>query len=71
VQLSTARDPKVLRTLAAACAEAGLFSDAIAAATQAREIAIDQSKLGLANSLEKEIALYSAQAPLREADSSK
>jgi Flp pilus assembly protein TadD len=71
VQLSTGRDSKSLRTLAAACAEAGRFSDAIATAKQAREIAIEQNKLGLANSLEKEIGLYAAHAPLREAESSK
>jgi protein O-mannosyl-transferase len=68
VQLSSGTDPNSLRTLAAASAETGLFSEAIATAKQAMEIAMVQGKLGLARSLEKEIALYRAHTPLRETE---
>jgi tetratricopeptide (TPR) repeat protein len=69
VQLSNGSDPNSLRTFAAACAEAGRFSEAIAAAEQAMEIAVVQGKRGLANILQAEITLYRAHAPLRESES--
>jgi tetratricopeptide (TPR) repeat protein len=69
VQLSSGRDPNFLRTLAAAYAESGRFSEAIAAAQQAIAIAASQGKSDLAKSLKKEIALYREHTSLREMES--
>jgi tetratricopeptide (TPR) repeat protein len=66
VQLSGGKDPNYLRTLAATYAEVGQFSEAIATAEQAMQIAIVQGKSGLATILEKEVILYRAHTPLRE-----
>jgi Flp pilus assembly protein TadD len=66
VQLSGGKDPNYLRTLAAAYAEIGQFSEAIATAEQAMQIAIVQGKSKLATILEKEVILYRARTPLRE-----
>ena len=66
VELSGSRDPNFLRTLAAACAESGRFSEAIAAAKQAMVIASMQGNSGLANGLESEIAAYRLRIPLRQ-----
>jgi tetratricopeptide (TPR) repeat protein len=66
VQLSGGREPSFLRTLAAAYAESGRFSEAVAAARQASVIATMQGKTKLANSLEKDLLLYRAHLPLRE-----
>src|SRR5437667_3767658 len=55
VELSRSRDPNFLRTLAAAYAENGRFSEAIAAAKQAIVIANMQGSSGLAKTLESEI----------------
>jgi tetratricopeptide (TPR) repeat protein len=66
VQLSGGREPSFLRTLAAAYAESGRFSEAVAAARQASVIATMQGKTKLANSLEKDLLLYRGHLPLRE-----
>ena len=66
VQLSGGREPSFLRTLAAAYAESGRFSEAVAAARQASVIATMQGKTRLANSLEKDLLLYRGHLPLRE-----
>jgi hypothetical protein len=66
VQLSGGREPAFLRTLAAAYAESGRFSEAVAAARQASAIATMQGKTKLANSLEKDLLLYLGHLPLRE-----
>jgi Flp pilus assembly protein TadD len=66
IQLSRDEDPKLLRTLAAAYAESDRFSEAVAAAEQAMQIATVQGKSGLANVLEKELVLYRGRLPLRE-----
>ena len=66
VQLSGGKDPNYLRTLAAAYAEIGQFSEAIATAEQAIQIAIVQGKSKLTTILEKEVILYRAHTPLRE-----
>ncbi len=57
----------VLRTLAAAYAETGRFSDAIATAQQAIELARATGNEGLAVDLEKNISAYRANQPLRSA----
>jgi tetratricopeptide (TPR) repeat protein len=66
VQLSGGRDPNYLRTLAAAYAETGRFSEAIEAARQGMEIATIQGDFRLANLLQGDIALYREHVPIRE-----
>jgi len=66
VQLSAGKNPIFFRTLAAAYAESGRFSDAVAAARRSMEMATAQDNRGLVKALGREIALYQARAPLRE-----
>jgi tetratricopeptide (TPR) repeat protein len=68
VELSSDGDPNTLRTLAAAYAESGRFSEATATAEQAMQIAIGQGKSELMSNLGKEITLYRAHVPLRETE---
>ena len=65
VELSAGRDPKFIRTLAAAYAESGRFPEAVTTAKQAVMIATMQSKSGLAHVLEEDVRLYRANIPLR------
>jgi Flp pilus assembly protein TadD len=65
VAISGGREPQFIRTLAAAYAESGRFSESIAAAQQAAMIANMQGKRRLANNLEKDLLLYRAYLPLR------
>jgi protein O-mannosyl-transferase len=67
VQLSAGREPRFLRTLAAAYAESGRFSEALAVAQQAAMIASMQGKTDMANKLEKDAVLYRGGLPLRDA----
>jgi len=71
VQLSRSADPSCLRTLAAANAEAGQFSEAIKVAQRGKEIATSQGKLQLANALQGDIALYEIGLPLRQTSPAK
>jgi tetratricopeptide (TPR) repeat protein len=66
VQLSGGREPRFLRTLAAAYAESGRFSEALAVAQQAAAVATMQGKTDVANRLEKDLVLYRGRLPLRE-----
>jgi protein O-mannosyl-transferase len=66
VELSNTEDPKFLRALAAAYAEAGRFSEAIEAAQRSMTIATRQSNLEVAHLLEGDIALYQIGLPLRQ-----
>jgi protein O-mannosyl-transferase len=66
VQLSGGREPGFLRTLAAAYAESGRFSEALAVAQQAAVIATMQGKTDVANRLKKDLVLYRGSLPLRE-----
>src|SRR6478609_1420675 len=66
VQLSGGREPRFLRTLAAAYAENGRFSEAIAVAQQAAVIATMQGKPDMAKRLEKDLVLFRGNLPLRE-----
>jgi tetratricopeptide (TPR) repeat protein len=66
VQLSGGRDPQFRRTLAAAYAETGRFSEAANAAEQAMAIANLQGNSRLATALKQDIVLYREQMPLRE-----
>lgn len=65
-RLAGDRAPAILRTLAAAYAEAGRFPEAIETAQKALEIAILQSDAGLAGALEAQLALYQAGKPFHE-----
>jgi cytochrome c-type biogenesis protein CcmH/NrfG len=66
VSLSGGRQPLFFRTLAAAYAETGRFSDAIAVVQQTVAIARMQGQTGLANLLEEDVLLYRGHLPLRE-----
>ena len=66
VQLSGGREPRFLRTLAAAYGESGRFSEALAVAQQAAAVATMQGKTDVANRLEKDLVLYRGRLPLRE-----
>jgi protein O-mannosyl-transferase len=71
-QLSGGADPVILCTLGAACAEAGRFSEAVAAAQLALRLAEAQSNQALAEDLRFELKLYQAGTPFHspEPDSS-
>ena len=66
VQLTQGREPAILDTLAAAYAEAGRFPDALQTARKAVQLATDQNKSSLADSVEAKIPLYEAGTPFRE-----
>jgi tetratricopeptide (TPR) repeat protein len=66
VALSGGREPHFLRTLAAAYAETGRFSEAAATAQRAASTARMQGKAGLATALEQDLMLYRAHLPLRK-----
>jgi Flp pilus assembly protein TadD len=59
--------PLVLRTLAAAYAEAGEFSQAVSTAQRAIDLATAQKNPSLATTLRHELDLYQANTPYREA----
>ena len=65
-RLTRGNDPVILHTLAAAYAEKGQFSQAIAAAQQALKIADEQGLVPLAESLRNKIVLYQAGSPYHE-----
>jgi tetratricopeptide (TPR) repeat protein len=66
VQLSSGREPQFMRTLAAAYAESGRFSEALAAAQQAAAMATMQGKNDLANRLKKDLVLYRERQPIHD-----
>ena len=63
VQLSSGKDPNYLRSLAAACAETGRFSEAKETAQRALQVAQVQGNSTLANAIRDEIALYELALP--------
>ena len=65
VRLSGGREPQFMRTLAAAYAESGRFSEALAAAQQASVMATMQGKTDMANRLKKDLVLYREHQPMR------
>jgi Flp pilus assembly protein TadD len=65
-QLTGGGNAIVLRTLAAAYAEAGRFGDAAATAQRAIELAAAQKNDDLTGKLPKEIKLYESGAPMRD-----
>jgi tetratricopeptide (TPR) repeat protein len=62
-QLTGGGNPMFLRTLAAAYAEAGRFSEALETAARALRPAQAQSNMGLAGALQSEMKLYQAGSP--------
>jgi tetratricopeptide (TPR) repeat protein len=68
-QFSKGKDPLILRTLAAAYAEAGRFPEAAVTAKQALALAAAQSNTGLTNVLQTEIGLYQTNSPCRSTSS--
>ncbi len=63
VQLSEGREPAILDTLAATQAEAGQFAEAAETARKAGELAVQQNKPPLAESIKAKIPLYEAGTP--------
>ncbi|MGA2176270.1 MAG: tetratricopeptide repeat protein [Verrucomicrobiota bacterium] len=61
------KSPLILGALAAACAEAGRFPEAIAAAQQARGLALAQTNRALADDLEAQLRQYQDGVPFRAA----
>ncbi len=66
LRISGDRIPVIFRTLAAAYAESGRFSEAIQTAQRGIELANSQGNSGLATELQGNIALYQAGSPLRD-----
>src|SRR6266704_2823544 len=66
MRISGRRIPLIFRTLAAAYAEKGMFSQAIQTAQRGIELANGQGNSGLAADLQSNIALYQAGRPLRD-----
>jgi hypothetical protein len=66
-QLSGGGNPTMLRTLALAYAETGSYGLAAATARRGLELAMGQKNDTLAASLQKEIQLYEANTPVRDA----
>ena len=65
-QLTGGRDPAILGTLAAAYAEAGRFADAVQTARNAQELAVQQHKQSLAESIKAKLPLYETKKPYRK-----
>jgi protein O-mannosyl-transferase len=66
LQLSGGANPRIFRTLAAAYAESGRFSEAIDTAQRGWELATAQGNSALANELERNVTLYRSNSPLRD-----
>jgi protein O-mannosyl-transferase len=66
-QLVNGRDPIILRTVAAAYAESGQFSQAIETARNALQLAAAQRNAPLVRTLQKELDLYQTGLPFHEA----
>jgi tetratricopeptide (TPR) repeat protein len=66
VHLTSAQEPALLATLAAAYAEVGEFTEAIELEQRATELANQQGKTGLAATLSGRIELFQAKTPFRQ-----
>jgi protein O-mannosyl-transferase len=62
-EITSGGDPIILRTLAAALAQAGRFPEAMETAQEASRLAVAQSNPALAGQLQSEIKLYKAGKP--------
>ncbi len=67
VQLTNGQDPAMLDTLSAAYAEAGQFPEAMEASRKALDLATQQNKKALVESIKAMIRFYEAGKPFREA----
>jgi hypothetical protein len=65
-QLSGGKDPVFVRTLAAAYAENGQFTEAIETAQRALPLAVDQENAALADDLRRNIENFQKHIPLRD-----
>jgi tetratricopeptide (TPR) repeat protein len=65
-RLSDRKSPAIVRTLAAAYAEGGRFTDAIDAAERAQELALEQGNSALADESRMDIDLYRMNFPKHE-----
>jgi protein O-mannosyl-transferase len=66
VRSSAGKNPGILRTLAAALAESGRFSEAISVAEQAMQMAGIGGNIDLQNQIRNDVQLYRSQTPLRD-----
>lgn len=66
VRSSSGKNPNILRTLAAAYAENGWFTEAIATAQKAKQMAETGRNFDLRNQIQNDIQLYRSHAPLRD-----
>jgi hypothetical protein len=66
VQITSAKEPSILGTLAAAYAETGEFNKAIETEKLATELAKQQGKTELAAALQGRMELFQARKPIRE-----
>jgi tetratricopeptide (TPR) repeat protein len=66
VQATAGANPTALSTLGAACAEQGRFDEAVAAATQALDLARKAHSAQMAGRIEEQLESYKAQKPFRE-----
>jgi tetratricopeptide (TPR) repeat protein len=66
VELTSAREPAILGTLAAVYAETGRFDKAIELEQRAAELAAQQGNSALAQSLNARLALYREKTPIRQ-----
>ena len=62
-QLAGGENPIILRTLAAAYAEAGRFPEAVETAQRALQLAETQSNTALANAIRSQMKFYQAGSP--------
>jgi hypothetical protein len=65
-QMAQDKNPLILRTLAAAYAESGRFSEAVDVASRGAQIALEQQNPALADELRRNLTLYQAKSPLRD-----
>jgi tetratricopeptide (TPR) repeat protein len=66
IKRSGARNAIILRTLAAAYAESGRYSEAINTGQEALELAREQGNSALASDLQRNIEIYKTNTPLRD-----
>jgi tetratricopeptide (TPR) repeat protein len=66
VELTSAREPAILGTLAAVYAEAGRFDKAIELEQRATDLAMQQGNARLTQSLNERLALFQSKTPIRQ-----
>jgi lipopolysaccharide biosynthesis regulator YciM len=66
VELTSAREPAILGTLAAVYAETGSFEKAIELEQRATKLAMQQGNARLAQSLNERLALFQNKTPIRQ-----